>query len=303
MELRAGTDLSTTAVSEKVGIDRSATLLHHTPPMPRSVESTDIASVNPPPSKPQPLYLRMYFRPHLVEVVRMVGYEGVPLAEAQKKTKEFREKYGEKMKEAEELVTIDASKEPHWVRLTDEVRKFAYQLLGPPPEAKPQPAPSPPGAELASTPSAPRRPERQKRAEKNPAVQTSAVNENPEKSQKTKAVFYPEAPRGRAVFHPRNSMLPKYQEWLDQTGQAYLTLEEARKGMDTVKDLRTLDFIVMGEDQNLLVTVRRNLTTRQKGDMAAWQELFGNRYRAVRAWQFTDGLHWDWQYVPLEDSP
>lgn len=270
--------------------------------MPRPLESADGSSVDRPQSKPQPLYLRLYFRPHLVEFVRLVGYEGIPLDEAQKGEKELRERYGEKILEAGELVTVDTSKEPHWVRLAEQVRRLAFQMLGPPPRSRTHanrppprdvPAKSAPPTSLA---------ERHKATDGTRIVKTSAVSGNLEQAPWGTAVFYPEAPRGKAVYHPRNSVIPKYQEWLDEAGQTYVTSEQIRKSSPTAKHARTLDFIVQCEEGNLLVTVRLTLSARQKADMAAWQDVYGKSYRAVRVWLFTDGFHWDWQYVPLEET-
>jgi hypothetical protein len=86
--------------------------------------------------KAQPLYVRLYRDPHLVDLVRLIGYDGLPVAEAKERLKPLNEQYGvDKMKAAvEEIVRIDTSVSPPIARLTETARKLAWQLLGPPPE-------------------------------------------------------------------------------------------------------------------------------------------------------------------------
>lgn len=79
-----------------------------------------------------PLWERMYFRAHYVDLVRMVGYGNVAIAEAQGKIKELAKDH-----DKEKLVTacedlFDITSEH--VRLKDNVRKLAHQILGPAPE-------------------------------------------------------------------------------------------------------------------------------------------------------------------------
>lgn len=86
--------------------------------------------------KPQPLYLRLYRQPHLIALVRLLGYEGLPVPEAKERLRPLNEQYGEaRMREAvQELVQIDTSQDPPQARLAEPVHKLAWQLLGPPPE-------------------------------------------------------------------------------------------------------------------------------------------------------------------------
>jgi hypothetical protein len=88
------------------------------------------------PRNQEPLYLRMYFQDHLIELVRLFGYGEIPLTEAREKLKPLVDKYGQKKMEtaAEEIIFIDSTKSPEVARLTDHARKLARQLLGPPPE-------------------------------------------------------------------------------------------------------------------------------------------------------------------------
>ena len=81
-----------------------------------------------------PLYEKMYFRPHYVDLVRMIGYAGLPVQEARDRIKELTKCHEkEKLAKAcEELFDIDAKE----VKLKANVRRLAFQLLGAPPEYK-----------------------------------------------------------------------------------------------------------------------------------------------------------------------
>jgi hypothetical protein len=83
-----------------------------------------------------PLSIRLYTEPHLTALVRLVGYEGLPLPEAKERGQALAEEFGkEKMKAAaREVIHIDTSEDPPLVHLAEAARKVAWQLLGPPPE-------------------------------------------------------------------------------------------------------------------------------------------------------------------------
>lgn len=82
-----------------------------------------------------PLWQKMYTRRHYMDMVRMVGYSGLSLPDAQEKTQELAARYGTRLLKAasDDLLQVNEQ----WVRLKTDVRKLAWQLLGPPPEYKP----------------------------------------------------------------------------------------------------------------------------------------------------------------------
>src|SRR4051812_13707993 len=90
-------------------------------------------------ARTKPLYLRLYHEPHLSDLTRLIGYDGLPVPEAKERLRPLNERYGEqKMKAAAgELLEVDSSREPPLARLKDPVRKLAWQLLGPPPADEP----------------------------------------------------------------------------------------------------------------------------------------------------------------------
>lgn len=76
----------------------------------------------------------MYFQPHMVDLVRTVGYEGKTTDEVRERMKELTKTHDKEKLVAgcEELFDIDAKE----VKLKAHVRKLAWQLLGFPPEYK-----------------------------------------------------------------------------------------------------------------------------------------------------------------------
>jgi len=82
----------------------------------------------------RPLSHRIYFDPAYTEVVRLIGYRGLPYPISQEETDRLNEKYGkEKMlKAADELIEYDTTAKR--AKLKDNVRKLSRSLLGPAPE-------------------------------------------------------------------------------------------------------------------------------------------------------------------------
>ena len=79
-----------------------------------------------------PLWERLYFRQQYIDLARLIGYEGLPLAEAQAGIKELGKTHDKEklVKACEDLLDITAD----FVRLKTTTRKLCFQLLGPPPE-------------------------------------------------------------------------------------------------------------------------------------------------------------------------
>jgi hypothetical protein len=85
-------------------------------------------------AKRPPLCVRLYFEPHLSELVQRIGYQAFPVAETRDKLAPLVTKYGkEKINAAiKEVLVVDRSQEPALARLTEAARRAAWQLLGPP---------------------------------------------------------------------------------------------------------------------------------------------------------------------------
>jgi hypothetical protein len=86
-------------------------------------------------AKRPPLCVRIYFEPHLTDLVRLIGYGTLPVEEARRLLAPLAEKYGkERMSAAaNEALEMDCSRQPPVLRLNAAARKEAWQMLGPPP--------------------------------------------------------------------------------------------------------------------------------------------------------------------------
>jgi hypothetical protein len=104
----------------------------------------------------EPLVIRMYFKQHLIDLVRLFGYSEIPLDEAREKLKPLVDKYGKELMAtaAEEIVFIDNSRSPAIARLTDHARKLAVGILGSPLKRQADPTSPPPEAPGLPPPSA-----------------------------------------------------------------------------------------------------------------------------------------------------
>jgi hypothetical protein len=120
----------------------------------------------------QPLYIRLYFRRHMTELVQLLGYRDVPLDDIKPQLASMAEQYGQETIDAatEEIIEIVTVTQT-FARLKAEVRHVARQILGRPPDPAgaampdvrktilPVPSPSPAIANdrpKESTPSPPR---------------------------------------------------------------------------------------------------------------------------------------------------
>jgi hypothetical protein len=88
-------------------------------------------------AREQPLSVRLYFQPHLYELARAIGYQGLPVPAARERIRALADTYGKEnlLAATKELVRIDPSTDPPTARLKEDVRKLCWQLLGPPPGA------------------------------------------------------------------------------------------------------------------------------------------------------------------------
>jgi hypothetical protein len=87
-------------------------------------------------SREPPLVMRLYQRPPLAELARLVGYDGIQLAELQAKVEPLGAAHGKGVVQAafDEIAYIDNTASPPVARLKVHVRPLCFQLLGPPPE-------------------------------------------------------------------------------------------------------------------------------------------------------------------------
>lgn len=134
------------------------------------------------------LLKQMYTLAHWIELIRLFGYQTLPMAQAREAIKPLAEKYGKEpvASACETMVEISTQGQEAFARLKPHVRRMAFQILGPEPT---------PNGTVDTVPSAPTAPI--PRAEAEPPRQT--------KKRKPKAPDPPPAPSTPAAAKPSSS--------------------------------------------------------------------------------------------------
>jgi hypothetical protein len=202
-------------------------------------------------SKRSPLYLRIYSQKLMTEIVRAIGYEMLPGGEARSRLQLLCDEYGrEQVSEAAgELIAAQPGTVDTW-GLTDEVRRFARALLGPPP---------------AET--------RESTVATKPTTEVSVADQ----SSKAK----PSASEHLPVKASRKIVVARFRECLNGAGVELP--EDVRKVLGD-RGRMTPDFLLGGGPPYELVTVRRILSASQRHDMQQWLEVSEIGDQASRIW-------------------
>jgi hypothetical protein len=105
------------------------------------------------------------------------------------------------------------------------------------------------------------------------------------------------------VRQPRNLVLKRCEEWLKETGVAFVAVKDVRRTTPAVASyVGVLDFIVLRGEEKLLVTVRPHLLAKHLKLLQGLQNLFGAEYKPLRIWP-TEGPHgWNWHDHAIEPS-
>ena len=220
----------------------------------------------------------MYFDRCLTDITRLIGYGDVVADKALKQMTPLIERYGKErvFGATLELLDVDSSKEPTVTRLKADVRRFAFQLLGPPP----------PKAPLPPVP------------ERKPEVRSSAAKSL------SKAAM-PEDD-GRPLKQSRVYVIKLFQEWLKETELAHVGAAEMKRTNAAVKPyVGSVDFIVLRGDTKMLVTVRPHLQAKNLNALRELHKLFGAEYKVVRFWpnEASDGKDaLLWREYPVDIS-
>ena len=121
------------------------------------------------------LLQQMYFRQDWIALIRLFGYQTLPMEQARQAIKPLAEKFGKEPMAAacEILVEISTPDKEPIARLKPHIRRMAFQMLGPEPSAEAQPvaAPAPPPAlpEPGARTPQPAEPRKQRKQPKQPA--------------------------------------------------------------------------------------------------------------------------------------
>lgn len=107
--------------------------------------------------------------------------------------------------------------------------------------------------------------------------------------------------KGRSVRQPRPAVLKRFEAWLNETGNAFVTTKDFEATTpDGDFHGGVLDFVVLRGDDKLLVSVRPRLQAKQRQAICDLQKVFGLPYRAVRIWPLEGPNGWTWQEYPVE---
>ena len=121
------------------------------------------------------LLTKMYFRQDWIELIRLFGYQTLPMEQARQAIKPLAEKFGKEPMAAacEILVEISTPNKEPVARLKPHIRRMAFQMLGPEPSAEaqlvaaPAPPPAPPEQDARTPQTA--EPRKQRKQAKQPA--------------------------------------------------------------------------------------------------------------------------------------
>jgi hypothetical protein len=224
-------------------------------------------------NKESSLSMRIFFQRHYTDLVRMVGH-GLPESEGREKIQPLIAQYGDaKMREAvAELIEIDRSQEPPIARLTERARMLAKALLGPPP--RPTAPATSNGAETASVAS---------RTNDDPASQDTAAEQIE-----------------KAVKAPRSSVIPRFLDFLRQSGKQFDLAEDAkRESTSDQAAMAVLDVIVSEPKVNWLIAIRRSLRPGEQAALRRLSALYGPGFHPARAWPSVGNRGWVWKRYPV----
>ena len=106
-------------------------------------ESTPTAEIPLTRQEKEKLLTKMYFRQDWIELIRLFGYQTLPMDQARQAIKPLAEKFGKEPMAAacEVLVEISTPGKEPVARLKPHIRRMAFQILGPEPTANAVPTP------------------------------------------------------------------------------------------------------------------------------------------------------------------
>lgn len=254
-------------------------------PLSGSNTLSDESSQRAPPSeryrKTTPLATRLHLQRYMEAMVRAIGYDVVPREEARARLQPLVERYGRATIEqaVEELLERGPESAPGTVRLRENVRQLARQILGAPRvDAGPPQAASNPSATRAGRPIAPPT-----------ASSTGKVNASSHTSARPFMVPMTNPGLLKAVKMTRQEALAAFQGHLEERHIVFERIDNATRLRYTDKHIGTLDFIICesGEPPEL-ITIRSKLTTTQAHDLSEWRAIIGDGAFVSMIWQYVD---------------
>src|SRR5713101_6257909 len=99
-------------------------------PAPESTSATEIPLTR---QEKEKLLQQMYSLPHWIAIIRLFGYQTMPMDQARQAIKPIAEEFGKKpvADACEVLVEISMKEKEAFARLKSHIRRMAFQILGP----------------------------------------------------------------------------------------------------------------------------------------------------------------------------
>lgn len=108
----------------------------------------------------------------------------------------------------------------------------------------------------------------------------------------------------RPIKQPRHFVLKRFQAWLDETGLAFVAIDDVKRTTPAVQPfINGLDFIVLRDESKLLVTVRPHLQAKHLDSMRELVKLFGSPYQPIRFWPVDGPAGWKWKEHAVFETP
>ena len=263
------------------------------------------------------LHLRLYFRRHMTDLVKLFGYAGLSIEEAKDRLLPLRNEYGDPpiMAAIEELVDIDHSRLPHWVNLKRNVLVLARQILGPPPSNVPARSVSTHSAMhsldvhvMTAVPMPATNPE-----DSTPEVeppQTRAA-ESPESGPDDSSAIaelrkhFKPADGGEDYGDvPRKKVLRQFAKWLSARNLTVRLGNELRLEFPNLERREhVLDAIIFqGNRPMALIILKKSIRPHDLSLLQTWKRRASEKCQVWRVWPVDLGDDWTWTYEEITET-
>ena len=242
----------------------------------------------------QSLLLRMYASPVHVEIARLLGYDAWEYLDARDQLVRLMRRFGVShiLDAAGELVAREVRGRQDAVALKDEVRQFAFGILGRPK----------PNNQLGH--------DERDREHGDDELDNGAEPQ----LRRTPRVPLPDVPENelasdyRRVDETRKIVIERCQQMFKLHG---LPCERASKATIPIRPLKTpvaFDLVVKRDEERHLITVRSELTKTQPPQLKRWLDALGPDWRAARMWpiespQGSNAWLWERDWIEHTQSP
>jgi hypothetical protein len=165
------------------------------------------------------LLQKMYTASHWIAIIRLFGYQSIPMDRAREKIKPIAEEFGKELvaTACEALVDIKPHDKEPVARLKPHVRRMAFQILGPEPPLEPIPTSNAPSPKGETQPPGTRKPKKSKAPR--PAGQEAPPESKPDRTTKASGSPIMEQYRAAKERHPNMLLLFRMGDFYELFGE------------------------------------------------------------------------------------